>query len=211
MSLTDGRAKMSKSAELDNSRINLNDDPATIARKIKKCKSDEFTGLEWDNPDRPEATNLLNIYQAVTGMERDAILAEVGDLSWGGFKPRLADAVVAHLEPIQLKYAEVSADKAYLSGVLKSGAERADETATRTLDAAKAAEFVPKATLNARAANFVPSATAGKVSAPDATRTTPQPGRDHFTLRTAPPASQDDFVVKWTWWRTLRAADPHLA
>ena len=145
MSLTDGRAKMSKSAELDNSRINLNDDPATIARKIKKCKSDEFTGLEWDNPERPEATNLLNIYQAVTGMERDAILAEVGDLSWGGFKPRLADAVVAHLEPIQLKYAEVSADKAYLSGVLKSGAERADETATRTLDAAKAAMgFAPR-------------------------------------------------------------------
>ena len=145
MSLTDGRAKMSKSAELDNSRINLNDDPATIARKIKKCKSDEFTGLEWDNPDRPEATNLLNIYQAVTGMERDAILAEVGDLSWGGFKPRLADAVVAHLEPIQLKYAEVSADKAYLSGVLKRGAERADETATRTLDAAKAAMgFAPR-------------------------------------------------------------------
>ena len=76
---------------------------------------------------------------------------------------------------------------------------------------AKAAEFVPKPTLNARAANFVPSAAAGKVSAPDATRTTPQPGPDHFTLRTAPPASQDDFVVKWTWWRTLRAADPHLA
>merc|ERR1711939_792380 len=104
MSLTDGRAKMSKSAELDNSRINLNDDPATIARKIKKCKSDEFTGLEWDNPERPEATNLLNIYQAVTGMERDAILAEVGDLSWGGFKPRLADAVVAPgTDPAQVR------------------------------------------------------------------------------------------------------------
>ena len=81
---------------------------------------------------------MLNIYQAVTGMERDAILAEVGDLSWGGFKPRLADAVVAHLEPIQLKYAEVSADKAYLSGVLKSGVERADDRA-RELNAAKAA------------------------------------------------------------------------
>merc|ERR1719149_170658 len=37
MSLSDGTQKMSKSAELDNSRINLNDDPATIARKIKKC------------------------------------------------------------------------------------------------------------------------------------------------------------------------------
>merc|ERR1719261_616152 len=105
MSLADGKAKMSKSAPIDGSRINLVDSPDLIASKIKKCKTDQLKGLEWDNPDRPEATNLLNIYQSVTGMERDAILAEVGDLSWGGFKPRLADAVVAHLEPIQLKYA----------------------------------------------------------------------------------------------------------
>ena len=92
MSLTDGRAKMSKSAELDNSRINLNDDPATIARKIKKCKSDEFTGLEWDNPERPEATNLLNIYQAVTGMERGA------DPAAGASEALLVDALPEHDE-----------------------------------------------------------------------------------------------------------------
>ena len=110
MSLTDGRSKMSKSAELDASRggparylrggrldarrgsgvastraegvastrkkfpptragagINLSDPPELIARKIKKCKTDQEPGLEWDNPDRPECTNLLNIYQAVTG------------------------------------------------------------------------------------------------------------------------------------------------
>ena len=93
-----------------------------------------------------QATNLLNIYQAVTGLERDAILADVGDLSWGAFKPRLADAVVAHLEPIQQKYAEVAADKLYLQDTLRAGADSADEVATRTLDAAKAAMgFAPRA------------------------------------------------------------------
>lgn len=29
-------------------------------------------------------------------------------MKWGSFKPLLADAVVAHLEPIQRKYDEVS-------------------------------------------------------------------------------------------------------
>ena len=99
----------------------------------------EFTGLEWDNPERPECTNLLNIYQSVTGLDRDAVLADVGDLSWGAFKPRLADAVVAHLEPIQAKYKELSDDRLFLADTLRSGADRADEVATDTLDKAKAA------------------------------------------------------------------------
>jgi tryptophanyl-tRNA synthetase len=110
-----------------------------ITKKIKRCKSDAFEGLEWDNPDRPECTNLLNIYQSVTGKTREVgrlprdtcilpldghieccqglmfkacdsiyrrgvcqdILNEVSGYSWGKFKPVLADAVVAHLDPIQ--------------------------------------------------------------------------------------------------------------
>jgi|MDSX01.1.fsa_nt_gb tryptophanyl-tRNA synthetase len=139
MSLTDGTVKMSKSAPLDNSRINLSDPPDLIASKIKKCKTDQLKGLEWDNPDRPEAANLLNIYQSVTGLEHEAILREVSDLSWGAFKPRLTDAVVAHLEPIQRAYKEIAADQHYLSQTLKQGAYRADEIATRTLDDAKSA------------------------------------------------------------------------
>ncbi|CAM6002155.1 unnamed protein product [Sphagnum balticum] len=53
MSLTDGRAKMSKSAANDASRINLLDPPEEIAKKIKRCKTDPVVGLEWDNPDGP--------------------------------------------------------------------------------------------------------------------------------------------------------------
>ena len=66
--MQDGTSKMSKSAESDLSRINLLDDPKTIQNKIKRAKTDAGEGLEWGNPDRPEATNLLGIYSLCTGM-----------------------------------------------------------------------------------------------------------------------------------------------
>lgn len=49
---------------------------------------------------------------------QDALLEEVGDMRWGQFKSNLADAIVAHLEPIQQKYHDVIADKTYLDQVL---------------------------------------------------------------------------------------------
>lgn len=145
MSLTDGTNKMSKSDANDGSRINLLDPPDLIRSKIKKCKTDQFQGIEWDNPDRPEATNLLNIYAAVQpGRSRESIISEVSDLSWGEFKPLLAEAIVAHLEPIQQRYHEVRADEAYLRGVLREGANAANEVASRTLHSARIAMgFVP--------------------------------------------------------------------
>mmetsp|Transcript_23383 Transcript_23383/g.46598 ORF Transcript_23383/g.46598 Transcript_23383/m.46598 type:complete len:459 (-) Transcript_23383:54-1430(-) len=140
MSLTDGTSKMSKSDPADASRINVLDPPEVIRDKIKRCKTDAVKGIEWDNPERPEATNLLNIYAAVQpGRSREEIAEEVKDLSWGEFKPLLAEAIVAHLEPIQKKYAEVRADEEYLKGVLKEGSEAADLIAQRTLKAAKVA------------------------------------------------------------------------
>ncbi len=45
MSLQDGTAKMSKSAENDNTRINLLDSPDLIAKKLKRCKSDTIIGV----------------------------------------------------------------------------------------------------------------------------------------------------------------------
>lgn len=63
----DGTSKMSKSAESDGSRINLLDSPDAIANKLKRAKTDAFVGLEFDNPERPEARNLLTIYSLVTG------------------------------------------------------------------------------------------------------------------------------------------------
>ena len=50
-------------------------------------------------------------------MLQDVIVQEVKDMRWGQFKSTLADAVVAHLEPIQQRYHEVIADNTYLDQV----------------------------------------------------------------------------------------------
>jgi len=140
MSLTDGTSKMSKSDPSDASRINILDPPDVIRKKIKTCKTDAIKGLEWDNPERPEATNLLNIYLAVQpSRTREDILEEVQDLSWGEFKPLLADAIVAHLEPIQERYYSVREEDGYLAQVLEDGAEAARVVADQTLHAARVA------------------------------------------------------------------------
>lgn len=137
MSLTDGTSKMSKSAENDNSRINLLDNADEIRKKIKRCKTDTFVGLEWDNVQRPEASNLLNILQSVTGQSRENILKDVQNMNWGAFKPHLTDAVISHLMPIQRRYAEIMKERSYLEDVLRKGQQRAEEVAQVTLRQAK--------------------------------------------------------------------------
>ncbi len=108
-----------------------------IAQKIRRCKTDSKQGLEWNNPDRPECTNLLTIYQAVTGLSRDQVAIEVEDLRWSEFKPRLEDAVIQHLEPLRKKYKELLADRLYLHKVLQDGADSANPVADETLSWAK--------------------------------------------------------------------------
>lgn len=135
---------MSKSAENDLSRINMNDAPAAIQKKIKSAKTDAFPGLEWDNPDRPECQNLLTMYSVVTGMTKAEVAAEVGDLTWGAFKPRLADAMVEHLGPYQATYASVMGDTGELDRVLALGAEGANEVAQVTVERVRdAMGFLP--------------------------------------------------------------------
>ena len=140
MSLTDGTSKMSKSDPADSSRINILDSLDAIWDKIKRCKTDSVPGgiASWDKPNRPEATNLLNIYAAVQPHRtREDIMLEVRGMMWGEFKPKLAEAIVAHLGPIQ--HHEVLADEAYLRNVLNDGATVAEEIAQKTLTAAKVA------------------------------------------------------------------------
>lgn len=137
MSLEDATQKMSKSAANDGSRINLTDAPEVIKRKIKRAKTDAESGLEFGNPERPECDNLLTIYQAVTGMSKEAVLAECGGMNWGQFKPRLGDAIVEHVNPIREQYEKLLKDKAYVADVLLDGYEKADWQATRTMDRVK--------------------------------------------------------------------------
>ncbi|EOA27224.1 hypothetical protein CARUB_v10023333mg [Capsella rubella] len=133
MSLTDGLSKMSKSAPSDQSRINLLDSKDLIADKIKRCKTDSFAGLEFDNAERPECNNLLSVYQIVSGKTKEKVKEECKDLSWGTFKPLLADALIEHLSPIQARYQEIIAEPEYLDKVLSEGADRATELGDITM------------------------------------------------------------------------------
>ncbi|XP_004291161.1 PREDICTED: tryptophan--tRNA ligase, mitochondrial [Fragaria vesca subsp. vesca] len=134
MSLTDGLSKMSKSAPSDQSRINLLDQKDVISNKIKRCKTDSFTGMEFDNPERPECNNLLSIYQLISGKSKEEVAQECQDMNWGTFKSLLADALIDHLNPIQVRYEEIISDSAYLDGILAEGATKASDIADTTLN-----------------------------------------------------------------------------
>ncbi|KAG9149126.1 hypothetical protein Leryth_010708 [Lithospermum erythrorhizon] len=133
MSLTDGLSKMSKSAPSDQSRINLLDTKDEIANKVKRCKTDSFPCLEFDNPERPECNNLLSIYQIITGKTKQEVIEECKEMNWGTFKPLLTDALIHHLHPIQDRYDEIMADPTYLDEVLAEGAKKASDIADVTL------------------------------------------------------------------------------
>ena len=122
MSLTDGRSKMSKSDPNDNSRINLLDAPELVRKKIKRAKTDATKGLTFDDPERPEASNLLGLYALLSGRSRAAAAEECGQMGWGQFKGMLSEVVVDALHPIQQRYGELMADPAALGRCLKPGA-----------------------------------------------------------------------------------------
>lgn len=134
MSLTDGLSKMSKSAPSDQSRINVLDPKDVIVSKIKRCKTDSFPGLEFDNPERPECNNLLTIYQLVSGKAKEDVKQECENMNWGTFKTLLTDALVDHLHPIQVRYKEIISDSAYLDEVLAEGARKASSIADVTVN-----------------------------------------------------------------------------
>jgi len=134
MSLTDGRSKMSKSDPNEGSRITLLDPPELITKKIKRAKTDPERGLEFGNPDRPETDNLLGLYAILSGRGREAAAQECAEMGWGQFKPLLADATVAALEPIQARHRELMADGAELNRVLEEGRDKAEAVANATLE-----------------------------------------------------------------------------
>ncbi|MEO1013765.1 MAG: tryptophan--tRNA ligase [Pseudomonadota bacterium] len=127
MSLRDGTAKMSKSDPSENACLFLADDVDTLARKVKKAKTDpeplpsEPDGLEG----RPEAANLVGIYAALSGKTDQEVLGEFGGQGFGVFKPALAELVVEKIAPIGDELRRLEADTDYLAGVLRKGAEKA--------------------------------------------------------------------------------------
>ena len=135
MSLRDGSKKMSKSDPSDMSRINLTDDADTIARKIRKAKTDPEPLPSEKGPldDRPEARNLVNIYAALADMSIDQVLADHGGKPFSEFKPELADLAVDRLAPISTEMSRLMEDVSEIDRILADGAARARQIAAPIL------------------------------------------------------------------------------
>ncbi|MFQ5439652.1 MAG: tryptophan--tRNA ligase, partial [Paracoccaceae bacterium] len=115
----------------DMSRINLTDDADTIAKKIRKAKTDPEPLPETLDAlaDRPEARNLVNIYAGLADTDASAVIAEFAGAQFGTFKPVLADLAVAKLAPISGEMARLMDDPGEIDRVLGGGADRAAEIA----------------------------------------------------------------------------------
>lgn len=126
--------KMSKSAENPNGSVFLSDDRDTIIRKFKRAVTDSGSEVEYDTDNKPGISNLLSIYSVFAGKSIAEAEAEFAGMGYGDFKLAVGEAVADKLAPIQEEQARLLADKEYLNGVLRSGAERAKYAARKTLN-----------------------------------------------------------------------------
>jgi tryptophanyl-tRNA synthetase len=132
MSLADPSKKMSKSDPDPAGTLYLNDSPAVLKKKIMSAVTDSGSEVA-ARDDKPGVANLLQIFSAVTGRPVPELEKEFSGQGYGAFKSAVADAVVAALEPVQKKYAELMANKDHLLEVIKTGDEAAQKTAYKTL------------------------------------------------------------------------------
>lgn len=129
-SLQDPEKKMSKSDENANGSIFLLDDPDTITKKIKRAVTDSGTDITFDET-RPAITNLLTIFQLLTGKTSEECVAHFAGKGYGHFKTELAEVTVEFLRPFQERVKDY--DDESLKNILATGAEKARCIASETL------------------------------------------------------------------------------
>lgn len=137
MGLQDPTAKMSKSATNANDVILLEDEPDVIIKKFKKAVTDSENKVRFDPENKPGVSNLMQIYSSITGLKMEEIEKEFENSGYGDFKTKVAETVVAKLEPIQKRYKELLENKEYLEKIYTEGANRARKLASKTLDEVK--------------------------------------------------------------------------
>ena len=126
--------KMSKSADAAGT-IHLLDPPDVVRRKVSRAVTDSDTGpgaVRADRAAKPGVTNLLEILVACGG-------SADGLATYGALKRAVTDAVVAELEPVQRRYAELAADPDHVARVYAAGAARCREVTAPVLAAATTA------------------------------------------------------------------------
>jgi tryptophanyl-tRNA synthetase len=131
--LQDPTAKMSKSASSPNGIIELLEDPARSAKKIKSAVTDTGREILYDEDNKPGVSNLLTMYAALTNRAIDELLEQYEGKGYGDLKKDLAEVVVEFVRPIQERTKAFLDDPGYLDKVLAIGAEKARAVSAVTL------------------------------------------------------------------------------
>ncbi len=137
MDLQDPTSKMSKTSDSDSGLISMIDEPAAILRKFKRAVTDSDNEVRYDPVAKPGVSNLLEILGAATRAKPADLAAAY--TQYGRLKTDAGEAVVALLEPIQQRYAELLDDRAELSRLLRVGSAKARAVASKTLERAYSA------------------------------------------------------------------------
>ncbi|MEI8335514.1 MAG: tryptophan--tRNA ligase [Actinomycetes bacterium] len=132
-------AKMSKSANSEAGQILLVDPPSRIAKKIKSAVTDSLAVINYDPINQPGVSNLLEILSAATDRTVEQTVLELEGQGYGALKSQTADAVVALIEPLQMRLAELESDLGEVGRVLAVGAERAQEIAVPVMERVRSA------------------------------------------------------------------------
>ncbi|HQO50757.1 MAG TPA: tryptophan--tRNA ligase, partial [Bacteroidales bacterium] len=130
----DGSGKMGKS-EGEGNAIFLIDDAKTIRKKVMKAMTD--AGPTMPNQQKPDMIeNLFSLLKVVSTPETVAFFDDQYNncsIRYGDLKKQLAEDMILFTEPIREKILALAADEAYISKVARIGAEKARESAAKTV------------------------------------------------------------------------------
>jgi tryptophanyl-tRNA synthetase len=136
MGLDEPDKKMSKSAAGSGHAIAMLDAPAQIKKKIMRATTDSNPAVDFQTMG-PGVRNLLGIHQAFSGWTTDQMESHFTGMRYGDVKKQVAEVVVASLEPLQQRYADITSDPAYLDDILAEGAARVSPVANSTVELVK--------------------------------------------------------------------------
>ncbi len=131
--LQEPTAKMSKSASSMAGVIELLDAPEVTLKKFKSSVTDAGREVKFDQSEKAGISNLLTIHSAFSGKSIPDLEKEFAGKGYGDFKVAVAEVVIEALDPIRKRTEELMSDKGELLKILKSGADKANEVANKTL------------------------------------------------------------------------------
>ena len=108
MGLDDPTVKMSKSAAGAGHAVALLDPPDVIRKTIMRATTDSNPGVDFADARARASQNLLTIFQAFSGWTDDQMRAHFAGMRYGDLKKQVAEMVIAHLEPFQKRYREIT-------------------------------------------------------------------------------------------------------